>query len=42
VHPGGAHGLLGDGSVRFLAESLPLATLFDLSNRNDGNALGEF
>ena len=40
-HPGGAHVALGDGSVRFLSESLHLQTLFDLCNRDDGHALSE-
>jgi prepilin-type N-terminal cleavage/methylation domain-containing protein/prepilin-type processing-associated H-X9-DG protein len=42
AHPGGAHVLLADGSVHFLAESLALKTLFNLANRDDGNPLGEF
>jgi hypothetical protein len=39
AHPGGAHVLLGDASVQFLSESLDLQTLFNLSNRDDGNVL---
>jgi prepilin-type N-terminal cleavage/methylation domain-containing protein len=39
VHPGGAHGLLGDGSARFLHESMPLQVLYDLSNRDDGHVV---
>ena len=42
AHPGGAHVLLGDGSVHFLSESLALQTLFNLANRDDGNTLGQF
>lgn len=42
VHAGGAMVVLGDGSVRFLSESLDLQTFFDLCNRNDGNVLGDF
>jgi prepilin-type N-terminal cleavage/methylation domain-containing protein/prepilin-type processing-associated H-X9-DG protein len=42
AHPGGAQVLLGDGSVRFLSESLSLKTLFNLTNRDDGNTIGEF
>lgn len=41
AHPGGAGVLLGDGSVRFLIDSTPLQTLFNLSNRNDGKVVTE-
>jgi hypothetical protein len=36
-HPGGAQAVTADGSVHFLAEALDLQTLFNLSNRDDGN-----
>jgi prepilin-type processing-associated H-X9-DG protein/prepilin-type N-terminal cleavage/methylation domain-containing protein len=36
VHPGGANVLFADGHVAFLQESLPLQTLKNLANRNDG------
>ncbi len=36
AHPAGAMVAMGDGSVRLLADSLELQTLFDLSNRDDG------
>lgn len=42
AHAGGAHVLLGDGVVRYLSESLNLQTLYDLSNRDDGNVIGEY
>ncbi|MBN2291125.1 MAG: DUF1559 domain-containing protein [Pirellulales bacterium] len=38
VHPGGAQVLLCDGSVRFLEEDIELQLLYDLANRDDGNA----
>jgi len=42
AHPGGAMILLGDGSVRFIAETIQLQTMKNLANRDDGNVLGEF
>ena len=42
AHAGGAQVTLGDGSVRFLYDEMDLKTLFNLANRDDGNALGEF
>ena len=42
AHSGGAQVALGDGSVRFLYEEMDLKTLYNLANRDDGNALGEF
>lgn len=41
AHPGGANMLLCDGSVRFFHENLPLQTLYNLSNRDDGNVISE-
>jgi hypothetical protein len=41
-HAGGTHGLLGDGSVRFLSENMNEATLQRLAIRNDGQVVGEF
>jgi len=38
-HPGGVNGLLGDGSVRFLSDSLPLDMLARLATRDDGQAI---
>jgi len=42
AHTGGINALLGDGSVKFIRESMALQTLYNLSNRDDGNAVGEF
>lgn len=41
-HSGGAHILLGDGSVRFVSDSLNLATLRALVTRNESEVIGEF
>lgn len=41
-HPGGTHGLLLDGSVRFLPNSLDLAILKLLATRDDGQPLPRF
>jgi len=37
IHSGGAQVLLGDGSVRFLQESIELDMLYDLADRDDGD-----
>jgi prepilin-type N-terminal cleavage/methylation domain-containing protein len=39
AHPGGAHVAVADGSVRFVAESLDIQTLYNLANRNDGHVI---
>jgi prepilin-type N-terminal cleavage/methylation domain-containing protein/prepilin-type processing-associated H-X9-DG protein len=39
AHPSGAHVLMGDGHVRFLRQSLVLAILKNLANRDDGTAV---
>jgi prepilin-type processing-associated H-X9-DG protein len=41
-HTGGVNGLLGDGSVKFLRDSINLRTFQLLGNRNDGQPLGDF
>ncbi|MBA4190214.1 MAG: prepilin-type cleavage/methylation domain-containing protein [Planctomycetaceae bacterium] len=41
-HPGGIMILLGDGAVRFLAQSVTLPTLYNLSNRDDGQVIGNY
>jgi prepilin-type N-terminal cleavage/methylation domain-containing protein len=42
MHAGGAHALLGDGSVRFLSENLDIQVGRKLCARNDGEKVGEF
>jgi type II secretory pathway pseudopilin PulG len=42
MHPGGAHIVLGDGSVRFLSQTMSIVTLSNLVCINDGLALGDF
>tara|TARA_R110002111_G_scaffold227346_2_gene288937 strand:- start:67843 stop:68814 length:972 start_codon:yes stop_codon:yes gene_type:complete len=41
-HVGGIHGLLADGSVRFLSENIDMTTLRILASKADGKVLGEF
>ncbi|MES2790567.1 MAG: DUF1559 domain-containing protein [Planctomycetota bacterium] len=41
-HTGGIHGMLGDGSVRFLSENIDVTTLKRLGVRDDGQVIGEF
>jgi len=41
-HDGGVNVLLGDGSVRFLSETVHMTTYRNLAARDDGNPLGEF
>jgi prepilin-type N-terminal cleavage/methylation domain-containing protein len=41
-HPGGTQIGLGDGSVRFVAESVAVEVLSALSSRNGGEVVGEF
>ncbi|EAQ76919.1 hypothetical protein DSM3645_11651 [Blastopirellula marina DSM 3645] len=42
THPGGVSALLGDGSVRFIAETIPLDTLARLATRDDGQVIGDY
>jgi prepilin-type N-terminal cleavage/methylation domain-containing protein len=42
LHTGGCHGLMGDGSVRFISQNVNNQTLLNLHRMNDGNALGSF
>jgi prepilin-type N-terminal cleavage/methylation domain-containing protein len=41
-HIGGIHGLLGDGSVRFISDNVDMGILRNLCSREDGVPLGEF
>jgi prepilin-type N-terminal cleavage/methylation domain-containing protein len=41
-HPGGGHVCLGDGSVRFVSESIHVYTWAELSSQSEGEVLGEF
>jgi prepilin-type N-terminal cleavage/methylation domain-containing protein len=41
-HPGGVLILLGDGSVRFVSQTIELATWRALATRNGGEPLGEY
>ena len=42
AHAGGVLILLGDGSVRFISDSINLDTLRNLADRDDGNTISEF
>ena len=42
AHPGGAHALLTDGSVRFVPETIDIQVLYNLADRDDGKTVPEF
>jgi len=42
AHVGGAHVLMGDGTVRFVSENMNTVTWFNLGKRDDGQVIGEF
>ena len=41
-HPGGIQACNGDGSVRFISETIDLEILKKLATRDDGQPLGDF
>jgi prepilin-type processing-associated H-X9-DG protein len=41
-HPGGAHVLLGDGSVRFVSSNISVIVWAAVSSRNGGEVIGEW
>lgn len=41
-HPAGAHGLLADGSVRYLSENLDAATFISLGGISDGEEIANY
>ncbi|MCI0360682.1 MAG: DUF1559 domain-containing protein [Planctomycetaceae bacterium] len=42
MHPGGVNAVLGDGSVRFVANTVDLLTWQRVGNRQDGQPTGEY
>jgi prepilin-type processing-associated H-X9-DG protein len=41
-HPGGVHGCMGDGSVRFFSENIDLLVWQALGTRGGNEVLGDF
>ncbi len=41
-HPGGIHGLLADGSVRFISETIDFPTLLNIGSKNDAEVVKDF
>lgn len=41
-HPGGVHGLVGDGATRFIADDIQLSTLYLLGVRDDRQPVGDY
>lgn len=41
-HPGGAHFVRGDGSVKFISENINDSTYANLANKSDGNVTGDY
>ncbi len=42
LHVGGAHALMGDGTVRFISENTSFLIIRNLCGRAEGNVVGEF
>lgn len=42
MHVGGAHALMGDGTVRFLSENLDVNVVRRLCGKNEGETIGDF
>ena len=42
MHPGGANFALGDGSVRFIRQSIDMPTYRSLGSRNGGEVIGDY
>ncbi len=42
LHTGGMHGLMGDGTVKFISQNIDRTTLTYLCRMGDGQSVGEF